>query len=293
MGHRMRLQRFSRSRLIVFGALASLPLLATGLKGQTISRKEDLIPVHQSREEFSAGNPIVLEPLMLRELSERVSDRGKAGNVRGSLRGMRVQVLLSDPMSGTITGSGFWIGTEGLVVTCWRNVSNNADGIIVIKSEAKGGQVQGRLMAQDIHKNLALIKVSPNPFLEANGQSSSPNRRLKAATPAPNLPQVGDKLFLAVQRADQKNFDVQAQPVSAVRPVKELGSELKILLSDVTHFGTSGEPVVDGSGKLVGVLEGAYPSLDRAQWGSTVVVIPVQTILDLVKGASVPSPGRE
>ena len=206
---------------------------------------------------------------------------------------MRVQVLLSDPMSGTISGSGFWIGTEGLVVTCWRNVSNSPDGIIIIRSEATGGQVKGKLIAQDIHKNLAIIKVVPNPFLEANGKSSSPNPRLKAATPAPNLPQVGDKLFLAVKQANHTNFDVQEQPVSAVRPVKELGSELKILLSDVTRFGTSGEPVVDGSGQVVGILEGVYPSLDRAQWGSTEVVIPVQAILDLVQGAPVPPPSRE
>lgn len=293
MGHKMRLQRFSPSWLIAFGALACLPLLATGLKGQTSSRGEDLIPVHQSSQEFSAGKPIVLKPLMLRGMSEGVFDRGKAGNVRRSLRGMRVQVLISDPMSGTISGSAFWIGTEGLVVTCWRNVSNNPDGIIIIRSEATGGQVKGILIAQDIHKNLALIKAIPNPFLEANGKSSSPSSRLKAATPAPNLPQVGDKLFLAVKRPDQTNFDVQAQPVSAVRPVKELGSELKILLSTVARFGRAGEPVVDGSGQLVGILEGAYPSLDRAQWGSTVVVIPVQTILDLVKGASAPSPSGE
>lgn len=262
MGHKMNLPRFSSSWLIALGVLAWLPFLASELKGQSSSR----------------------------EPSERVSDRAKAGNVRGSLRGMRVQVEIYDPMAGTITGSGFWIGTEGLVVTCWRNVSNNPDGIMIVTSEATGAKAKGKLVAQDIHKNLALIQVVPNPFSEAKAKSGSQIRHLKTATPAPNSPQVGDKLFLAVKRPKQTDFDVQAQPVSVVRPVKELGSELKILLSDVTHFGTSGEPVVDSSGQLVGILEGIYPSLDRAQWGSTEVVIPVQPILDLVKNASVPSP---
>ena len=290
MGHKMHLRRLLAGWLIAFGAPAFLPLFVTGVKGQTSSRGEDLISAHQSSQEYSAANPIVLKPVTPREWSERVSDRPKAGNVRGSLRGMRVQVVISDPMSGEIAGSGFWIGTEGLVVTCWRNLSNDPDGIILITSEATGVKAKGKLIAQDIHKNLALIQAVPNPFSEANGKSKSPNSRLKTATPAPDSPQVGDKLFLAVKRPKQTDFDVQAQPISAIRPLKELGSELKILLSDVTRFGTSGEPVVDGSGQLVGILEGIYPSLDRAQWGSTEVVIPVQPIMDLVKSASVMPP---
>jgi S1-C subfamily serine protease len=288
MGHKMRLPRFSSRWLIALGALASFPLLATGLKGQTSSRGENLTPPGDQRSlDYSAGDPIALKPVTLRERSERVSDHAKAGNVRGTLRGMRVQVEIYDPMAGTITGSGFWIGTEGLVVTCWRNVSNSPDGIMIITSETTGVKAKGKLIAQDIHKNLALIQAVPNPFLQTGGKSNS---RLKAATPALDSPQLGNKLFLAVKGKDKTNFDVQAQPVSAIRPLKELGSELKILLSEVTRFGTSGEPVVNGSGKLVGILEGIYPSLDRAQWGSTEVVIPVQPILDLVKSASVPPP---
>jgi len=288
MDHKMRLQKFLNSCLIGLGALAWLPVLATGLKGQTSPRGEDLVRRHQSQD-FSAANPIVLKPVVVRGTSEGASDRGKASNVRGSLLGMRVQVEIYDPMSGTITGSGFWIGTEGLVVTCWRNVSNSPDGIMIIRSEATGVKAKGRLVAQDIHKNLAIIQAVPNPFQETTSKPHSASSRLKTAAPAPDSPQVGDKLFLAVKGKDKTSFDVQSQPVSAIRPVKELGSELKILLSDVTHFGTSGEPVVDGSGQLVGILEGIYPSLDRAQWGSTEIVIPVQPILDLVKGASLKS----
>jgi S1-C subfamily serine protease len=264
MGHKMNLPRFTSSWLIALGVLAWLPFLATELKGQTSSR----------------------------EPSERVSDRAKAGNVRGSLRGMRVRVEIYDPMAGTITGSGFWIGTEGLVVTCWRNVSNNPDGIMIITSEATGAKAKGKLVAQDIQKNLALIQAVPNPFSEASSKSRSANARLKTAAPAPDSPQIGDKLFLAVKRPKQTDFDVQAQPVSAIRPLKELGNELKILLSEVTRFGRSGEPVVDRSGQLVGILEGIYPSLDRARWGSTEIVIPVQPIMDIVKSASAAPPKK-
>ncbi len=292
MGHKKSLPRILPSGLIAFGALASLPLFTAGLIGQTHSRGENLIPpVQESSQKFSAADPVGLKPVALREWSERVSDHAKAGNVRGSLRGMRVQVEIYDPMSGTITGSGFWIGTEGLVVTCWRNISNNPDGIIIITSEATVVRAKGKLIAQDIQKNLALIQAVPNPFSEANGKPHSVNSRLKTAAPAPGSPQVGDKLFLAVKRPKRTDFDVQSQPVSAIRPLKELGSELKILLSEVTRFGTSGEPVVDASGQLVGILEGIYPSLDRAQWGSTEVVIPVQAIGELVKSTSARSGG--
>src|SRR5260370_21062859 len=102
MGHKMRLPRFSSSWLIAFAALSALPLLTSGLIGQTHSHGEDLIPRHQSQE-FSVANPIMLKPVMVRGSTEGASDRAKAGNVRGSLRGMRVQVEIHDPMSGTIT----------------------------------------------------------------------------------------------------------------------------------------------------------------------------------------------
>lgn len=292
MGHNNSFASFKVDLAIILGALASLSPLAIGLKGQTSFGGIDLISRHQSVEEFSAGKPVILEPVIRNSLGEGVSSRKRKDDVRVALRGIRLQLLLSDPMSGMVVSSGFWVSSEGLAVTCWRNVSSNPDGIIVIKSAGTSRELKGKLVAQDVHKNLALIRVSPNPFIEATDKSSAPNSRLKVAIPAPKLPQVGDRLIVPAKPPKQPDFTAETQPVSEVRPVKELGSEMKILLSRVKLFGSSGEPVVDGSGQVVGILEGPYPSLDREKWGSTEVVIPVQAISELVKNASLRPPSR-
>ncbi len=78
--------------------------------------------------------------------------------------------------------------------------------------------------------------------------------------------------------------------MAAVRPVIELGGELKILLSGVTRFGYAGEPVLDDLGHVVGILEGPYPSPDRTKWGTTEAVIPIQAALELMRGTSVQLP---
>jgi hypothetical protein len=150
--------------------------------------------------------------------------------------------------------------------------------------------MQGTLLVQDIHKNLALIQVEPNPFAQAKPRSSAHNPRLQATIPAPQLPQIGDKLFVVVAQSGRPDLAAQERSVAAVRPVIELGGELKILLSGVTWFGYAGEPVLDNSGHVVGILEGPYPSPDRAKWGTTEVVIPIQVALELMRGTSVQLP---
>lgn len=51
-----------------------------------------------------------------------------------------------------------------------------------------------------------------------------------------------------------QDLAVQKRSVAAVRPVIELGGELKILLSGVTRFGYAGQPVLDDLGHVVGIL---------------------------------------
>lgn len=200
------------------------------------------------------------------------------------LNRLRVQVLISDPLAGTNSGSGFWISSEGLVVTCWRNLSQNPDGVVTVRGAATAGQLlQGRLLAFDIQKNLAIIKVYPNPFARADSNSGRRDASPRVAIPALNPPQIGQKLFVIAARPGRADFAAAERSVVDVRPVSELGRELKILLTGVTQFGDAGEPVIDKSGQVIGILEGPYPSADRTKWGATEVVIPIQPALDLLK----------
>lgn len=276
--------------MITSSAIPSLLIFAVGLKGQTSIGRAVSISVAQDGQKFQTriADPLALRGIVSAGAVDGVLAHRKTKNNLAYLRGLRVQVVISDPLAGLTTGSGFWISSAGFVITCWRNLSQSPDGIITIKSAASSGQLmQGRLLAQDIQKNLALIKVLPNPFIGAKLRPSTRNPHLRAAIPAPNLPQIGDKLLVVVAQSGRPDFAVQEQSVAAVRPVVELGGELKILVSGVTRYGRPGEPVVGDSGQVVGILEGPYPSPDRTKWAITEVVIPIQAALELLKATLV------
>ena len=196
------------------------------------------------------------------------------------VRAVRVQIMVSDPFGGAVTGAGVWI-SQAIVATCWRNLSENPDAVITIKIGAgKGKTLEGKLVNQDIQKNIAIIQVNPN--------RSTKDLKLATTVPIPAavLPRVGDKIIVPGSRPvknSSPSLVVQHAPVSAVRPVKELGDQVKILVSNVKAYGYSGEPVLDRSGRLLGILEGPFPSVDRERWGTTEVVIPIKTVLELVE----------
>jgi S1-C subfamily serine protease len=201
-----------------------------------------------------------------------------------ALGALRVQVLSVDPLSGHILSSGFWLSKEGLVATCWRNISSNPD-VVSVKLPGTGETLQAKLVAKDIEEDLALLQVSLNASQVSN---SAAEMQLDDASGQPSpgsaksLLNVGENVFAQGSGSDQPSDRIQKLAVEAVGPIAALAGRRKILLTGQERYGLPGEPVVNSAGRVVGMLEGPYTSsvkhLDNAE-----VAIPIETILDVAK----------
>jgi hypothetical protein len=130
--------------------------------------------------------------------------------------------------------------------------------------------------AADKKADVAILKVSPNPFTTppsiqrmVNGE---PAIKLASADLSTGLPNPGDLALLAGYPLGRPDLLTQRGTVAAVALVDDFqGSEaskgVRIILSLVSNPANSGGPVFGSDGKVLGLLRGNFPSpvKDEAQ----------------------------
>ncbi|PZR80373.1 MAG: hypothetical protein DLM68_19705 [Hyphomicrobiales bacterium] len=146
---------------------------------------------------------------------------------------------LSAEASKTSLGTGFFVSSEGHIITNYHVVK---DCSFVQVTLGLAPKMAGRMMAHDAANDLALIKVETHPTAFASLRSGV---RLGEGVAAFGFP-------LAGLLATSGNFTL-----GNVTAVAGLGDDTRILqISAPVQPGSSGGPLLDYSGNVVGVVEG-------------------------------------
>ncbi len=205
-------------------------------------------------------------------------------------------------------GSGFWV-RDDLIVTCLHVVPAGTGSVVVVKVpielfiDVKYGNVQkndwevhkGMVVATDRVNDLALVQISPGmaahrkPMFIMGGHESS--SRYKRVVIQSEPPEQLDTIFLSGFPLGQPYGIVQQGTMASLTgPLTTMSypGSIKMLLSLVANHGNSGGPIFSSEGEVVGILEGALPSVsgepDPAKAVSGLAVaIPAKFAEDLTK----------
>lgn len=189
-----------------------------------------------------------------------------------------VQVSVPTGPSRASLGSGVWIDKGGYIGTCWHVVKDAAGPIEIgmssgesfdSKSETFMGanfvNLQAEVVAKDENEDLAILKTSRNPFSEPirnfmkfNGKGLNPESQVPILST--DFPPYGAYVSLMGYPLSGAWLVTQSGTVAGFEDFPSQGGEpisgVRILVSVVSNPGNSGGPVLDGSGHLVGILEG-------------------------------------
>jgi S1-C subfamily serine protease len=210
-------------------------------------------------------------------------------NVRGDI----VQIVTPVPgKNAMMLGSGFWLNTDGLVVTCLHVVGANLTGVILVRSAvdasldlSKGNVIDAnwqatpaKVVAVDEKNDLAILKVASNPFKSPPIAivQFGPVRltaHFSAVTLQTSLPDPGQRILLSGFPLGQPYMIVQEGTVASIAyGLPGWGPTVKILASTLANHGNSGAPIFDDQGKVTGVLEGEDEGPDQARTGISIVI---------------------
>jgi S1-C subfamily serine protease len=150
------------------------------------------------------------------------------------------------------TGSGFVISEDGTVVTAEHVVSGSK---LVKVNTAAGKECYGEVVAASKQRDLAII------HLDCAGLTALPVSRQK-------LVEGGEVFAIGTPLSQKLQFSVTKGVVSGIRKI----DDLEYIQSDVTvHPGSSGGPLLDSRGNVVGVTDLGVPT----RGGSLNFFIPV------------------
>lgn len=191
-------------------------------------------------------------------------------------------VVVAGPQTPTeSSGSGVWVSKEGYVATCWHVVKNASDvqvkvaypGVYDLEKNifvnAAFSLYAATVVASDEKADVAILKVSPNPFAAppAISRIVSGGAELKPASAnlRTSLPNPGDLVLLAGYPLGRPDLLTQSGTVAGVALVydyqgTEASKGVRILLSLVSNPSNSGGPVFDSDGKLLGLLSADFLS---------------------------------
>lgn len=204
------------------------------------------------------------------------------------------------------SGSGVWIGKDGYVATC-QHVIGNWSGALKIgfargpyvtegtSNIAIGGTTNvfdAELVASDPDMDVAILKaqvtpgniqLSPLATGAPMGTPVTPQVPFvpKGANIQTDLPKAGEILLLAgypISDSTESALILQTGTATGLflfeRPLTQSGkpaNKLRIMLSLVSNPGNSGGPVLNASGRVVGLLEGNLTSPIRDEKGRQVL----------------------
>jgi S1-C subfamily serine protease len=139
----------------------------------------------------------------------------------------------------TCTGSGFFVGHDGKLITNWHVVRDAAT--IAVRTLA-GHTLQAQVLAEDPEYDLALLQArttEPLPSLELAGA---------------DLAEKG----LAIALVSNTVREERGLRAGIVAAVQEIFGKLMIQISTPLQPGLSGSPLVNAAGQVIGVANGQF-----------------------------------
>lgn len=217
--------------------------LATEIRLQETSAISDTARIRLSWELFLAkmGQVEALTfPEVIRTLSETV-------------------VCISAPteFEKKINFSGFFIDQEGTVLT----IAHDIDQQQVFRLQFAGGGVgEGRVVKSDAAKDLSVIQSEQRAY-----------RKFLSLKKGRTKLNFGDRVFML---CCSSNGSIQIQSGTVDKPKASVsGHQLWQVKLEKVFLGSSGSPVVDESGRLVGVVKGRFKGTDSHGF-----LIPLDTV---------------
>jgi S1-C subfamily serine protease len=153
-------------------------------------------------------------------------------------------------VNGPITGSGFAIA-EGLALTNAHVVAgrNGGDRVNVIASTGPARQAEAVVIAISRRMDLALLRI-PAGFLPVVSGTDAPLRRGRALRAAG---------VVAGPGGPGPRLEIEGQVASEIFSLPPYGPGMVVRLPGVRR-GFSGGPVLDGDGRLVGMVAALRPA---------------------------------
>lgn len=145
------------------------------------------------------------------------------------------------PVTGTV------IDADGLILTSWFNVSGTVRSMTVVL--ASGVRHKARLLGVDKGNDLALLAI------DAKGLPVLRTARMDAV-------KTGQFAFVLGRSPDPARVTITDGIISATHRMKETAFQLDAEM----NFGSSGGPVLDAEGRLVGIACRVTP---KASWGQS------------------------
>ncbi len=171
-----------------------------------------------------------------------------------------VVCIYADTGGRDIQFSGFIIHENGLII-CTAHDLKRFQTITVVLSDRK--ELPGRVVKIDHHMDLTLIDVGV---------------RLKNSvqlTKGRNMLQEGERLYAAICPSI---LSKTICPGILDGPPRRVGDQVLWQVNMPVYHGSSGSPVFDNSGRLVGVVKGRYRNTETVGF-----LIPFETIMAFIK----------
>lgn len=219
-------------------------------------------------------------------------------------RGKVVQVVVRSGEK-TSLGSGVWLNEDGYVATCFHVVASDAPITIQVQSaidtlfdldrhntvNANWEIFKADLVATDQVNDLAILKVTPNPFHQRRAVPISIGgvaltAHYEKADLEVRLPQPGELSLIGGYPLGLPYLVFQEGSVASIAAIGSTSTP-RILLSAVANHGNSGGPVFNDRGNVIGLLEGEIPGQEKERTGIELVV-PAFFVEKLMQSISQP-----
>ncbi|MHB1217309.1 MAG: S1C family serine protease [Alphaproteobacteria bacterium] len=159
-------------------------------------------------------------------------------------------------------GSGFFISTDGLILTNYHVVGEATDVAVILSN---GLEASGKVLRRDKARDVALIKM---PVRVPNALAL----RMTDVTPPERVYAIGSPV------KENMNSTVTAGVVSAIRKDQTTG-QIFIQSDAAISGGNSGGPLVDANGNVVGISTG---SIEGRGAQNLNFFVPIRSALDAI-----------
>ena len=167
-----------------------------------------------------------------------------------------------------VEGSGVVVSNSGLIITNWHVVGSESTVGVLFKQAIREGKtslnkeyaISAKVLKTDLIRDLALLKIASTP----------PGLTFVQLGSLPDV-ETGQDVF-AISHPEGLLWSYTEGVISQIRPKYEWRSEsgtvhraTMIQTQTVVSFGSSGAPLFDGNGQLIGILVStAGPGLNFA-----------------------------
>jgi len=163
--------------------------------------------------------------------------------------------------NNTSQHSGFIVDTQGLILSTVHEVESFRDAKITLYD---GREITGDIIKKDTNRDLALIDIG------------SRAERAVSLAEARNLLGMGERVYSV---GCPMNLVGSVFPGIINGPPRRVGKLTYWQVNMEIHPGSSGSPVFDVQGNLVGIVKGRYRGTQTIGF-----LIPIETIIAFVKG---------